>query len=570
MAEITQLTGDMTLREMYPKVNANVTKVNAEITSHKASDAAHGADAITYSGDVSGAANVKQAVDKLKQRVDTIVSQAGDDNTEIVDARGDAPVLGDRLNGLDAQLADIAIIPKLQDGESNWTDAIHRAIAEAKSSGRNRVYFYSGVYEHDGILIEECDYLIFEGHKDAILKLSEESTAHVIQVRNSKYVKISGLTIEGNLQLNDEDLLNSRGISLSTGAKGCTIDNVLVKGTKGDGILLGDVNQASNVQVRGSGGYGIVVGADCNLSNCQAGVTYREGFNFQGGNTNASSIYAWMSGNNEDYQLAQNVDCDGIRIAGKNVVLAGFNVLASNRHGVFLSSTFGANITGTVDRCGRNSYYNNGSCGVYVNNAKSSIVNVSVQNNDYDSVDDEGLTKTAVHVQNPNLSSTNNTINVTSSNVDNLITTSDTANLENSNLLTPLLLTERNKQKNRFIGTYSDSISNSTSIYPQFSASASVGFEQKEDNHIYVGESGLYSIHVDASLSAGTGLKILAIQRNSSNIDSYSGETSNAESFKFDRIMRLNANDRIRFRFFQSTGAALDGTCNIEIYYLHS
>src|SRR5690606_36933021 len=105
MAEIKQLTGDMTLRVMYPEVNKNITNVNAEIVGHKASGQAHAADAITYNGNVP-AASVKEAIDKTDQRISTIVAQAGDSNTEIVDARGGAPVLGERLNRLDAQLAD--------------------------------------------------------------------------------------------------------------------------------------------------------------------------------------------------------------------------------------------------------------------------------------------------------------------------------------------------------------------------------------------------------------------------------------------------------------------------------
>jgi len=105
MAEIKQLTGDMTLRVMYPEVNKNITNVNAEIVGHKASEQAHAADAITYNGNVP-AASVKEAIDKTDSRISEIVAQAGDSNTEIVDARGGAPVLGERLNGLDEQLAD--------------------------------------------------------------------------------------------------------------------------------------------------------------------------------------------------------------------------------------------------------------------------------------------------------------------------------------------------------------------------------------------------------------------------------------------------------------------------------
>lgn len=93
------------LREMYPKVNRNFDRLNKELTDHKESESAHTADSITYAGDVPGS-NVKQAIDGLDTRIDTIVAQSGDDNTEIVDARGGFPVLGARLDGFSDQIKD--------------------------------------------------------------------------------------------------------------------------------------------------------------------------------------------------------------------------------------------------------------------------------------------------------------------------------------------------------------------------------------------------------------------------------------------------------------------------------
>ncbi|GIO36874.1 hypothetical protein J41TS12_17350 [Paenibacillus antibioticophila] len=102
------------LRQMYPKVNRNFDRVKAWFTStlslingHIQSVAAHLAEHITYSGSAPGN-TVKQGIDNTYNRISEIVAQAGDDNTEIVDARNGFTTLGDRLNNSDAQLADKA------------------------------------------------------------------------------------------------------------------------------------------------------------------------------------------------------------------------------------------------------------------------------------------------------------------------------------------------------------------------------------------------------------------------------------------------------------------------------
>lgn len=102
------------LRQMYPKVNRNFDKVKAWFTStlslingHIQSAAAHLSEHITYSGSAPGA-TVKQGIDNTYNRISEIVAQSGDDITELVDARAGYPVLGDRLNASDAQLAETA------------------------------------------------------------------------------------------------------------------------------------------------------------------------------------------------------------------------------------------------------------------------------------------------------------------------------------------------------------------------------------------------------------------------------------------------------------------------------
>lgn len=95
------------LRQMYPKVNRNFQNLNAEsnanannIEQHKNSKAAHTAQDITYSGPVPGD-DVKEAIDIVNGRISEIVAQSGDDNTEIVDARGGFNVLSERLDAND-------------------------------------------------------------------------------------------------------------------------------------------------------------------------------------------------------------------------------------------------------------------------------------------------------------------------------------------------------------------------------------------------------------------------------------------------------------------------------------
>lgn len=114
MADIKNIPLGEKLIVSNPKINQNFQNLNKEavenasnLEAHKNSTTAHAAQNITYSGKAVGN-NVKDAIDNTSDRISEIVAQSGDDNTEIVDARGGYQVLGDRLNSSDVQLAEKA------------------------------------------------------------------------------------------------------------------------------------------------------------------------------------------------------------------------------------------------------------------------------------------------------------------------------------------------------------------------------------------------------------------------------------------------------------------------------
>ncbi|MEK5058651.1 hypothetical protein BK126_02940 [Paenibacillus sp. FSL H7-0326] len=106
MAEIQNIPLNEKLRDSNPKINRNFENINEQLEGHIASNEAHAAENITYSGEVATAENVKEAIDKIDSRITEIVSQSGDDNTEIVDARDGYPVLGGRLDAMDVEMDD--------------------------------------------------------------------------------------------------------------------------------------------------------------------------------------------------------------------------------------------------------------------------------------------------------------------------------------------------------------------------------------------------------------------------------------------------------------------------------
>lgn len=94
-----------TLAQMYPKVNRNFSRLNSEAATERQERIA---------GDAS-----------LDQRISNIIAQSGTSDTEVVDARQPEtgppyPVLGDRLNAVDAQLAELTANVRTFGAKGDW------------------------------------------------------------------------------------------------------------------------------------------------------------------------------------------------------------------------------------------------------------------------------------------------------------------------------------------------------------------------------------------------------------------------------------------------------------------
>lgn len=208
MANIQNIPLDEKLRYSNPKINQNFSNLNTDITEHKNSTTAHKAENITYTGQVTGG-NVKDAIDNVNGRISEIVANAGDDNTEIVDARGGYPVLGDRLNAFNAQLSDLVLnvkyppkplVAAVGDGVTDDTAAIQAALNYAIAN-KKTLYFPSGTYLTDTIYYGVYDYvsqmsILGEGKKSTIIKKKTADGLPLLQISDTTATNFtSGLTI---------------------------------------------------------------------------------------------------------------------------------------------------------------------------------------------------------------------------------------------------------------------------------------------------------------------------------------------------------------------------------------
>ncbi|WP_059049993.1 glycosyl hydrolase family 28-related protein [Paenibacillus senegalimassiliensis] len=226
--------------EAIADAESSAAQAQADIDNHEASTTAHPAQHITYSGAAPGA-NVKQGIDNTYTRISEIVAQAGDDNTEIVDARAGYPVLGDRLNASDAQLADLAINVKaygaIGDGVADDTTAIQAAITDAYNSGRGLVFLPAGVYIVTGIQYRSNITIKGAGVGATVVKLKDNTpnTSVFNCTPEVSDVCIRDLTIDGN---RNNQTVYGHGIRSGTegGIIGGLFFNLHIKNTGAYGI----------------------------------------------------------------------------------------------------------------------------------------------------------------------------------------------------------------------------------------------------------------------------------------------------------------------------------------------
>lgn len=203
----------------------------------------------TYDVSAEQLVNMNADVANMNGRIDNIVAQSGDDNTEIVDARqpetGSAyPVLGARLNAVDAQLADIAINVKKfgakGDGETDDTVAIQKALDDCKT-----------VFIPDGEFIVNADmYIRIPSNRKLILskfavlkaKPSANSDYRIINIQDVENVEIIGGTIQGERYEHTGTTGEQGHGVVIRGSANVVVRDTLIKDCWGDGIYIGSGN----------------------------------------------------------------------------------------------------------------------------------------------------------------------------------------------------------------------------------------------------------------------------------------------------------------------------------------
>lgn len=203
LAEIQNIPLNEKLRDSNPKVNQNFKNINEQLVDHINSSGAHAAEDITYNGEVSTAENVRDAIDAIDIRIDSIVASSGDDNTEIVDARGTFPVLSARLDNTDQQFQELAgtYIKKnsmyanpmdygaVGDGVANDYNAITAAINTGLPLKLPKGIFFIGTNTLD---FGECRYVFGSGRDNTEIHYNGNNDASTITT-NHGFV-ISDLT----------------------------------------------------------------------------------------------------------------------------------------------------------------------------------------------------------------------------------------------------------------------------------------------------------------------------------------------------------------------------------------
>lgn len=99
MADAPKILGTDTLREAYPKLNSSIDNANEALTRVANAEA-------DSTNAVATATEAKTTAETVRSEFDLVVAEAGSNNPEVVNARGTHALLKDRLNSVDAQLAE--------------------------------------------------------------------------------------------------------------------------------------------------------------------------------------------------------------------------------------------------------------------------------------------------------------------------------------------------------------------------------------------------------------------------------------------------------------------------------
>jgi glycerophosphoryl diester phosphodiesterase len=143
MADAPKILGTDTLRDAYPKLNSAIDN------SNEAKTKADGADGKADTA-IETANTAKTTAEDVQSQFDQVVAEAGENNPEVVQARGEAVNLNARLNATDAQLAERATKISLINTEKTIFFA-HRGMENMAPENTLIAFEYAGQLGADGI-----------------------------------------------------------------------------------------------------------------------------------------------------------------------------------------------------------------------------------------------------------------------------------------------------------------------------------------------------------------------------------------------------------------------------------
>lgn len=168
MANLEKINPKEKLRTSYPKINAAIEAAGrADLNATQALNTANEA---------------KTTADKTQSQLNNIIIDSGTSDAEVIQARGGAPVLNDRLDGFDAQFAGNGVYPESLgakiDGSSNDTGFIQEAVNSRKKLYGNGISIVTSLDTKYGLMsadtlkiVRQSDGYLFNSYADKYNRL---------------------------------------------------------------------------------------------------------------------------------------------------------------------------------------------------------------------------------------------------------------------------------------------------------------------------------------------------------------------------------------------------------------
>jgi len=308
----------------------------------------------------TGRVKLNQAIDQantVQGQLDTIIIDSGTSDAETIQARGGEPLLYNRLDKVDTQLAEIVVNVKnfnaLGDGVVNERQSVLNALSFLESHGGGTLYFPSGVYDIRGNI----------SLPNINIKIKGNNAKIICSERIEFSPLFSGIDFTKSLEVEDIDIdcMNNTHVCflINNTSDG---DKIVFKNSK-----ITNVYKWSSLQSGSSSFLAIFGGFEkVDIQGCEFVSCGRQEGVYVAGSNGSQGVIVSRSNNNK-YTKHFNVqktkiikiytddiletDCDSLvyftplEIEVKNAMLNIENSVFENSHGRFIKlQTVGANV----------------------------------------------------------------------------------------------------------------------------------------------------------------------------------------------------------------------------------